>query len=492
MEDSDMADSKVSGKERQADIQVINHLMKAAELDTAFRDLYLQRAAERLESSLSRAEYETLKTQPARVDQLMQATRQAVAQQNWNRVQELSTQVAALQGALQAKQYDLQLAEKVYAAPEVAIDPFSAAFDVLLGRTGQAKDALRDELLTALSALEKADRDCNLFFAARRGYFAKLSILASQPVKGTTSKDDVARLQQRAVEAAARGNVDELNRIAQEMLKARPSAKSAGAVTAERTGAERRIAYPPQLAERFPADVVERARRFALAEVEMKFQLPGFSQLAEDALDRYGWHPSFPAAEVAREGELHLRPLLEQAKLPQEIVEPLLEATILFALHPFVNSSGIRYFPLFPDSEAALIEDFPEDAVPPEPSELLTALGLTRRNGLSRAEIEVRLARNGAKLLKEGLGADPLKFRLVCIPFDVYARAGQERNWGRQPRWTHVDGYQLLKGGRMRALVAGDVRFGGLYDLCSISHIDERENVLVRFAVVHRERLMVR
>jgi hypothetical protein len=224
----------------------------------------------------------------------------------------------------------------------------------------------------------------------------------------------------------------------------------------------------------------------------MKFELPGFRQLAEDALDRYGWRPSFPASEMAREGETHLRPLLEQAKLPQEMVGPLLEATMLFALHPFVNSNGIRYFPLFPDSEAVLIEDFPEDAVPQEPSELLTALGLTRRTGLSRAEIEVRLARSGAKLLKEGFGADPLKFRLVCIPFDVYARAGQERGWGRQPRWTHVDGYQLSKGGRMRALVAGDVRFGGLFDLCSISQIDERENVLARFAVVHRERLTVR
>jgi hypothetical protein len=161
-------------------------------------------------------------------------------------------------------------------------------------------------------------------------------------------------------------------------------------------------------------------------------------------------------------------------------------------LHPFVNSSGIRYFPLFPDSEVALIEDFAEDAMPLQRSELLTALGLTRRTGLSRAEIEIRLARHGAKLLKEGLGADPIKFRLVCIPYDIYARAGQERGWGRQPRWTHVDGYQLLKGGRMRALVAGDVRFGGLFDLCSISQIDERENVPARFAVVHRERLMLR
>ena len=487
-----MADSKLSDKEHQADIQAINHLMKAAELDTAFRDLYLQRAAERLESSLSRAEYEQLKTQPAMVDQLMQATRQAVAQQNWNRVQEMSTQVAALQGALRAKQSDLQLAEKVYAAPEVAIDPFSSVFDVLLGRSGQAKGALRDELLTALSALEKADRDWASFLAARRGYFVNLSILASQPTKGASSKEDVARLQQRAVEAAERGNVDELNRIAQEMLKARPDAKAAESSGEQRTAVGRGPVYPAELGESFPGEAVERGKRLGLAQVQTKIRLAAVPQLAQETFDRYGWHPSFPAAEVAKNGELHLRPLLEQAKIPQEIVEPLLETVSLFALNPFVNSGGVRYFPLFPEHEFVLIEDFPEESVPAEPSELLAVLGLTRRHGLSRVELEVRLRENGAAVIRDRLGLDPTKFRVVCTPYDVYARVGQERNWGRQPRWTHVDGYQMLKGGRMRALVAGDVRFGGLFDLCSISQIDEREGVLARFAVIRRERFSVR
>lgn len=487
-----MVEAKSKSKEHEADVQAVHHLMKAADVDTAFRDLYLQRAAQRLETSISRSEYEQLKTQPAKVDQLMQATRQAVSQQNWSRVQELSTQVAALQGALQAKQSDLQLAEKVYGAPEVAIDPFAAAFDVLLGRAGQAKDAARDEVVTALSALEKADRDWSSFFAARRGYFAKLSILASQPVKGTAGKDDVARLQQRAVEAAERGNVDELNRIAQEMLKARPGAKSADSAGEQKASVGRGPAYPAELGESFPSETVAHAQRLGLAQVQTKLQLDGVPQLAQETFDRYGWHPSFPAAEVARNGELHLRPLLEQAKIPQEIIEPLLETAILFALHPFVNSGGVRYFPLFPDNEFALVEDFPEDAVPAEPTELLSALGLSRRNGLSRVELEVRLRENGTALIRDRLGLDPTKFRLVCIPYDVYARVGQERNWGRQPRWTHVDGYQLMKGGRMRALVAGDVRFGGLFDLCSISQIDEREGVLARFAVIRRERFTVR
>jgi hypothetical protein len=488
----DMAQSKSSGRERETDIQVVYHLIKAAEVDTAFRDLYLQRAAERLASSFSRAEYERLKSQPATLDQLMRETRQAVARQNWSRVQELSTQVSALQGALQAKQSDLQLADKVYEAPEVAIDPFSSAFDVLLGRTGQAKDALRDELVAALSALEKADRDWSSFFAARLGYFAKLSILATQPTEAVTSKDDVGRLQQRAAEAAERGNVEELKRIAQEMLKVRPAAESAGRAGERKAPVGSRPAYPPELGESFPGEAVERARRLGLAHVQLKISFPALPELAQETFDRYGWHPSFPAAEVAKNGELHFRPLLEQAKIPQEIIEPLLEASTLFALHPFVNSAGVRYFPLFPDNEFVLVEDYPEDAVPAEPSELLTALGLTRRNGLSRVEIEVRLREHGATLTRERLGLDPTKFRIVCIPFDVYARVGQERKWGQQPRWTHVDGYQLSKGGRMRALVGGDVRFGGLFDLCSISQIDEREAVLARFAVIHRERLMVR
>jgi hypothetical protein len=493
MEGFDMASSKISGKEHQADIQVINHLMKVAELDTAFRDLYLERAAKRLEPALSRAEYEQLKTQPAMVEQLMQATRQAVAQQNWSRVQELSTQVAALQGALKAKQSDLQLAEKVYGAAEVEIDPFSSAFDVLLGRTGQSKDALRDELLTALSALEKADRDWAPLWASRRGYFANLAVAASKPVKGAaSSKDDVARLQQRAVEAAERGNVDELNRIAQEMLKARPEATVAESSGGPRAAVGRGPSYPAELSAAFPSEAVERGKPLGLTQVQAKVGSSAMAQLAQETFDRYGWHPSFPAAEVAKNGELQLRPLLEQAKIPQHVVEPLLEITSLFALNPFVNSGGVRYFPLFPETEFLLIEDYPEDATPAEPSELLRALGLSRRNGLSRVELEVRLRENGATVVRDRLGLDPTKFRLVCVPYDVYARVGQERNWGKQPRWTHVDGYQLMKGGRMRALVAGDVRFGGLFDLCSISQIDEREGVLARFAVIRRERFTVR
>jgi hypothetical protein len=50
----------------------------------------------------------------------------------------------------------------------------------------------------------------------------------------------------------------------------------------------------------------------------------------------------------------------------------------------------------------------------------------------------------------------------------------------------------VMKGGRLRALVGGNARFGGLADLCSISPADARENTVARFAVVRRDRLGVR
>jgi hypothetical protein len=45
---------------------------------------------------------------------------------------------------------------------------------------------------------------------------------------------------------------------------------------------------------------------------------------------------------------------------------------------------------------------------------------------------------------------------------------------------------------RLRALAGGDGRFGGVYDLVSISPSDSRDGVYARFAVVRRARMTSR
>jgi hypothetical protein len=60
------------------------------------------------------------------------------------------------------------------------------------------------------------------------------------------------------------------------------------------------------------------------------------------------------------------------------------------------------------------------------------------------------------------LNLDPQVFRLVCIRPDVHLRLGKVEGWGRQPLWTHFDGYLIIANGALRALAGGSAQFGGL------------------------------
>ena len=131
-------------------------------------------------------------------------------------------------------------------------------------------------------------------------------------------------------------------------------------------------------------------------------------------------------------------------------------------IHPLVNSGGARYLPSLV-AEDVLVEDFPDpvEGQTPPASELVKSLGLPGRRGLPRIAIEQALLMHGARILENELGLDPHVFRLVCIPPDVYVRLGEAEGWGRQPFWTHFDGYLIrtVDGQvRLQALAGGDVR----------------------------------
>jgi hypothetical protein len=161
-----------------------------------------------------------------------------------------------------------------------------------------------------------------------------------------------------------------------------------------------------------------------------------------------------------------------------------------FLRNTFVTSVGTRYLPVS-GAEAVLVEDFAEDGEPAAGA-LLAALGLPQRSGLARSAIEAALQARATAILQEQLGLDPIEFRLACVPWDLYIRIGRQRGWGQQQRWTHFDGYQVLRNRSLRALAGGDVRYGGLTDLVSLSPTDARDGVLVRFAVVRRARFITR
>ena len=176
--------------------------------------------------------------------------------------------------------------------------------------------------------------------------------------------------------------------------------------------------------------------------------------------------------------------------LPADTPEALERRMQLFALHPLVNSGGARFLPSLV-AEDFLVEDFsePEKGMDAPGSAVLSALGFSQRNELTRVQIEQALFEHGSRIVEQNLNLDARLFRLVCIPPDLYLRLGLSRGWGQEQIWTQLDGYQVMRDRKLRALAGGDVRFGGVYDLVSIGVNYETERIIVRFAVVQRQRM---
>jgi hypothetical protein len=470
--------------------EIVQLLVDVGASDTVYADVYFRRASELLASVLPRAQYYALKNVERDIDAAVKQSQAAAMLQDWQRVETLTGQLDALRRSAQEKTALSALAAKVYELVGVSIDPFSPGLGSLPGHD-QDLAALRDTLVQQLKALATADASLATLYDARRAFFARFALLSKRPTT-TTSGTGSAELEQLAAQAAQQGDMAQLRRYAQELLTRQAKERGAsGAPKAAAPAAVERATYrcPVDLAVPFSDEVVQRARALGLAQARTE-PLPQAAPLF-DYVIAHVWQPDLSGVETEREGTIRAAAVVEKLGFPKEVSEPVQILVGQFLRNPFVNSGGARYLPQF-SAEEVLIEDFPEDQEPPATGDLLSALGLARRRALTRVEIDDALYERGATFVKDRLLLDPLEFRLVCIPHDLYMRFGRERGWGQHQQWTHFDGYQVLKNGTLRALVGGDVRHGGLSDLVSIAITDQRECVVARFAVVRRARQVAR
>jgi hypothetical protein len=459
---------------------VVELLVRAADGDTLFRDLYLLRARELLSPLFAESRYRSAAGEREEAERCLQQARVATARRDWERVRDLSSRAAALQEGLKATQELHALAESVYGAPAVATDPFSPGIGAPRGKDVRS---LHADAIDALDRLKAADAARTDLYATRQAAITALrppTASAGSEKKSAESDDQSLRL------AAERGDAEQLRQLAEKMLSSTPaSAQAAEGAAAPR----KRFEAPATLVQPFPQASLERAGALGLESVQSQL-VPNVAAAVREFLDSYGWGPATPELGKAKDGVTQLRTLAKEHMDSPELAETAAETVSLFATQVFINSAGLRYVPVPVDTESCLIEGFPEGEQPV--TELLKALGLSRRRGLARADIENALLLHGGRVLEERLGLDPREFRLVCIPPDLYLRIGRERGWGQRPEWTHFDGYRVLQGGRLLALVGGNARYGGRVDLAAIGPTDERDSVLARFVVIRRDRLGAR
>ena len=151
--------------------------------------------------------------------------------------------------------------------------------------------------------------------------------------------------------------------------------------------------------------------------------------------------------------------------LPKDTPDAQRDRIVMVVTRPVLSSGGARFVPPLVE-EDVLIETFDEGPAGADIGKngLAEALGLKRRWGLDRLTIERAIQAKGPEVVKS-LGLDPWKFRLVCVPPDVYGLVCQRRGWGKQEIWTHLDGYLATRERKLLALAGGDVRYGGFQDL---------------------------
>jgi hypothetical protein len=475
-----------------ADIpKVVQRLFDACGSDTVYADLYLRRARELLAHVLTLTEYNRLKGIQRDIDEAVKQSKAATMSRDWQRVEALAGRVDDLRRSAEEKAALIALGAKIYDACGVSVDPFSPGFDFLPG-FDQDLAQRRNALVDTLETLADADAALAAFYKSRRAFFAGLALASKQAAVVTTAAQSSAEIEQLAAQAAQRGDITQLRRYAQQ-LAARQAQETvaAGPQSATQTTAMGRSLYgcPVDLAVPFSNEVVQRAGALGLAMTRTE-PLPQNAPLF-DYVASHIWQSNLAEAETEKEGAMRAEAVVDAVGFPPELSEHVKVLVGQFLRNSFVNSGGARYVPAF-SAETALIEDFPEDQEPPTTSELLSALGLQRRRGLARVEIDDALLQRGASVLQERLLLDPQEFRLVCVPQDLYMRFGRDHGWGRQQQWTHFDGYQVLKSGQLRALVGGDVRYGGLTDLVSIGLADQRDGVIARFAAIRRARQVIR
>ncbi len=463
--------------ERARLVDVVGRLVAVARVDPVYRDLYLRRGRALLAGVCAAPDLDRLQGLERGLRHAEEEARAAVLTGDWPRVKQLAAGITTSRATLEAHRADMELAAAVYRSHDVPIDPFSPGLAVLL--PGQPDPVvLRARALETLAALERDDPAGAALYATRQSYLARLDVGAGTGDRATPVVDP-AQAEVEALDDLRHGRFEELGRLAQRML-VRAAPEGAGHVNpADRDGLAACLGTP------FPAEAVDRGRALGMVHV----RLPAEPAVA-DYLRRVAWTPAFAQAELLQDGATRIDAALADPVI-RGFREPARETLALFALHPYLNSGGARYLPRLIE-ETVLVEDFPEDREPPTASPLLDILGMRGRRGLARVEIDAALLEKGPDALETLVGLDPLHYQLVCIPSDVYNRAGAAHGWGRAPVWTHFDGYQLMRSGHLRALVGGDVRYGGRADLVSIARDDGRDKVILRFAAVRRERMLGR
>ena len=171
-----MRASKTTGSDP---LRVVSEVVEAGEVDTVYRDVYLDRARALLGGALPPEEFEQIEQQRTQLGELPLAIGRAVDRGDWPKVKELSGRTQALRQAVEGKAKLMEVARRVYAVSDISLDPFSPGLAPFIRTAATDLPGLRTQTIERLAALERADPPWQRFYAGRRAAFQALEVAAA-------------------------------------------------------------------------------------------------------------------------------------------------------------------------------------------------------------------------------------------------------------------------------------------------------------------------
>ncbi|HEX7408821.1 MAG TPA: hypothetical protein VF515_14395 [Candidatus Binatia bacterium] len=456
-------------------LAVLRALVSLSRLDWLYADQYLHRAGQLLPKVCTRERYLGLRQDQESLPRLTKELRQATERGEWPKVRALAEQAAEARGRLLAGSQILPIADAVYGPRFIHTDVTALALTGVVPQASANLSQARDAVLDQLRTVGQQDKEGSAFYHARVAHFERLQLISGDKPGPVV---DSPELRKRILEAVDAGDFARVKQVAD-------------SVAAESGGSSARLRVPRPAADRvrdlaraFPEPAVSRACELGLV-METLQPVGGLNAYLGCACADRATFPELPLTEPHPEAES----CTCGHPCPPDVRPALRDNLDFLMVHPSITSAGTRYLPWF-GPETLLVETFPETD-PDARTALLHALGLSRRRGLPRMLVEDALLTHGSDVCV-GLGLDPLEYVVTCIPFDVYLRLAPKYGWGQQEFWTHVDGYQVTRDLHLWALVGGNARYGGPDDFSSVQRDYDSERLTARFAVLRRERFLVR
>jgi hypothetical protein len=423
----------------------------------------------------TRERFHDLMAQRNRVGTLAADLRRAIQPGDWPKAEQLAREGSELRSRIERNRHLLSVAETIYGKRSLDAGTTALALSGAVGQPAQTLEREISRLGADLRALAEQHASNRRFYERRAAELERMVVdLPENPPPGV----DPSELRKAALTAAEGADFAAVLRIAQSATRSRQDRLGRIRAALPASG------WVERLAEPIPDGVIERAERLGLEPAKLGPNEAFNAYLSCCCADR-AVLPSLPLTEGRREAEA----CTCGHACPPELGKSLKSSLDALMVHPFLTSGGTRYLPWF-GKETLLVEAFPE-VEPDARTPLLESLSLPRRRALARLSIEDALLSRGPQVC-EDLGLDPIAYRIICIPFDVYNRLAGHYNWGTRRLWTHFDGYQVTRELKLQALVGGDAHFGGGDDLCGVGRAYDSDHITARFAVVRRDRFEAR